>query len=162
LSHRPRRGPALPFTHDHVCSPIVRDHGTGDPTPTGGHDDASTGPAHDSTGQAHDSGSSGHGDASGSTSHGSESGGDTGSAALAEEWCGCMITACHDAYHRAFGDVHPESEENCLAAGGAVPVNGSPTQSGDFIECRIHFCEEASASGDESVCESAIGGGLCT
>jgi hypothetical protein len=141
-------------THGHDGS---GDHGTGvgtsDPTVTSGHDDASTGHGHDSTGAG--GGSTGGAQDTGST----DSGGDTGNAALAEEWCGCMVVACHDGYHRAFGDVHPDSENNCLAAGGAVPVNGAPTQRGDFIECRIHFCEEASV--DESACESALGGGAC-
>ncbi len=76
-------------------------------------------------------------------------------------WCNCMLTNCHDAYHAQFGEEHPTSEEMCQAAGAAVPQNGAPVMTGNFLECRQHFCDQAAASGDMAGCENAIGDAVC-
>jgi hypothetical protein len=41
----------------------------------------------------------------------------------------------------------------------ALPTNGAPIESGNFLECRQHFCDAGAA--DEALCENAIGNAVC-
>ncbi len=81
-----------------------------------------------------------------------------GGQTLAEQYCGCMLLSCHDQYHQKFGPESDEvaAREACLAEAGALPVNGSDVDSGNFIECRLHFCTAGKT--DPSVCDNTIGG----
>lgn len=90
----------------------------------------------------------------------SGAGGSAGSP-LATQYCDCMLLACHDAYHAKYGPETDEkaAREKCFADAEAVPVNGEVTDTGDFIECRIHHCEAAKT--DETSCPSSVGNGEC-
>lgn len=84
----------------------------------------------------------------------------TGGDSLAGDYCDCMLLYCHDQYHDAWGEEHPMSETNCLAAAEALPTIGAPAMSGDSLECRLHHCQAAS-DGDPAACQGAIGGPPC-
>lgn len=80
---------------------------------------------------------------------------------LAEAYCNCMLTSCHDAYHDAYG---PDTDEvaaraNCLETAEMWPEAGMNVMQGDFVECRIHFCVEGRT--DPDVCPQAVGPGAC-
>ena len=70
-----------------------------------------------------------------------------------------MLANCHDLYHGAWGEDHISAEAMCLEAAAAVPGAGSDVMEGNFIECRVHFCEQAAA--DEALCENAMGNAVC-
>ncbi len=98
----------------------------------------------------------------GASHHGGGAGGTGGAASLAERYCACMLTSCHDAYHDAFG---PDSDEEaaaaaCLAEAETVPEAGMAVTDGNFIECRLHFC--AVGRTDESACPSSVGQDACS
>jgi hypothetical protein len=78
-----------------------------------------------------------------------------------EDYCACMLDACHDLYHSTWGENHVLSEMECLASAAESPSAGMATMEGNSIECRMHFCELAAETADMSVCDSAIGGGAC-
>jgi hypothetical protein len=99
----------------------------------------------------------------GSSEGGAGAGGDGGEmpSSLAETYCDCMLLTCHDAYHDHFG---PESDEEaaraaCWAEAETLPVAGMDVDSGNFVECRIHYC--ASGSEDADTCAATIGEGAC-
>lgn len=103
---------------------------------------------HDSSG-AHDS-SGGH-DSGGSS--------DTGSSGAAATYCSCVLANCHEPYHAKWGEDEIAAQQACLAEAAALPVNGAPTEMGNFIECRQHFCDLAAS--DDSVCANALGEAVC-
>ncbi|MBX7078765.1 MAG: hypothetical protein K1X88_06210 [Nannocystaceae bacterium] len=74
-------------------------------------------------------------------------------------YCSCMLANCHEPYHTKFGEDEMAAEAACLAEAGAVPSNGAPTEMGNFIECRQHFCDAAMA--DPTVCTNALGDAVC-
>jgi hypothetical protein len=88
--------------------------------------------------------------------------GAAGGASLAQQYCDCMLLSCHDAYHASFGpdSDEPAARANCLAEAEALPAAGMPIEEGNFVECRIHFCEAGQS--DESVCPSAVGAAPCS
>src|SRR5690606_25727426 len=80
---------------------------------------------------------------------------------LATAYCDCMLTVCHDAYHAAYG---PETQEvvarsTCLAEAASLPEAGMDVDSGHFIECLLHHCNEGSETPDS--CAATIGEGAC-
>lgn len=108
-------------------------------------------------------GSGGHGAHAGSAGSAGSAGtaGSAGSASLATQYCDCMLTSCHDEYHQKYG---PETDEvaarnACLADAASVPSAGSSVTAGNFIECRIHHCQEGAS--DPSACTSSVGQGEC-
>ena len=106
-----------------------------------------------------DCGVTGAGAASSSTTT-SGSGGQ-GATALARAYCACMLDSCHDSYHAKFGpdSDEPAAEAACLAEASTLPEAGMDVDAGNFVECRIHFCEIGKT--DESVCPHAVGEGAC-
>lgn len=60
----------------------------------------------------------------------------------ARDYCDCMFLKCHDLYHELWEEDEVVARQACLHEAEATPVNGGETQSGDFIECRLHFCED--------------------
>ncbi|MBC8069053.1 MAG: hypothetical protein IAG13_12025 [Deltaproteobacteria bacterium] len=104
------------------------------------------------------------GDDHGAEEHGSSAGDehgiDTDTSDPIVAYCGCMLEFCHDEYHAKWGEDHLESEEACAMEAQGLPSNGGPTEMGNFLECRQHFCELA-MGGDESVCPNAIGEAVC-
>lgn len=100
---------------------------------------------------------------SGSTGTDTESGTDThGTGTIdgitPQDYCDCMLAYCHDEYHDTWGE-HPESEPLCLADAESWPVAGMSVEEGDFLECRIHQCLTAMATGDPLACGIALNGG---
>jgi hypothetical protein len=88
-----------------------------------------------------------------------QGGGGESASALALEYCNCMLgDACHDQYHDVFGPNSDEelARENCLATADALPVAGADVDMGNFIECRIHYCELGQT--DATACDNTIGG----
>ena len=77
----------------------------------------------------------------------------------AQGYCDCMLDVCHDLYHATWGEDHVASEMMCLASFDASPSAGMPATEGDSKECRAYHCEAAAR--DETLCESALGGGVC-
>ncbi|MCA9644304.1 MAG: hypothetical protein KC492_26600 [Myxococcales bacterium] len=89
---------------------------------------------------------------------GSSTGGGNASANVIA-YCECMLSDCHDEYHATWGEDHIAAEEQCHAEAGMVPEQGSPTEVGDFIECRLAACQRAQQ--DPTACAAAMGGGVC-
>jgi hypothetical protein len=95
----------------------------------------------------------------GPTGGGAGAGG--GPSDVASDYCDCMLTVCHDAYHATYG---PESDEalarsTCLTEAASLPEAGMDVDSGHFIECLLHHC----ALGIETpeTCAAAVGAGVC-
>ena len=97
----------------------------------------------------------------GSEEHGSEEHGtaETSTDDPVAAYCSCVFSNCHEPYHEKWGENEIMSEQACLAEAGALPVNGSDIEMGNFLECRVHFCELA--ADDESVCPNALGEAVC-
>jgi hypothetical protein len=74
-------------------------------------------------------------------------------------YCSCVLANCHEPYHTKWGEDEMAAEAACLAEAGALPSNGGPTEMGNFIECRQHFCDAAAA--DPTVCTNALGDAVC-
>lgn len=140
--------------HDH-------DHGAETGSSSGTPGTTAPGTESGSTTSDHDHGADEHGsvDEHG-TSAGDDHSIDTDPGDPIVAYCGCMLEYCHDQYHAKWGEDHMASEEACLMEAQGLPSNGGPTESGNFFECREHFCELA-AGGDESVCDNAIGAAVC-
>jgi hypothetical protein len=95
----------------------------------------------------------------GTTEHGTHDGIETSADDPAVVYCSCVFSNCHDAYHEKWGEDEMASEAACLMEAEALPVNGSDIEMGNFIECRMHFCELA--ADDESLCANALGDAVC-
>lgn len=102
-----------------------------------------------------------HGHEHGSDEHGSDEhdGIDTSADDPAVAYCGCVFSNCHEAYHMKWGADEMASEAACLMEADALPMNGSDIDMGNFIECRMHFCELA--ADDETLCANALGDAVC-
>lgn len=74
-------------------------------------------------------------------------------------YCSCVLANCHEPYHAKWGEDELAAETACLAEANALPSNGGPTEMGNFIECRQHFCDMAMA--DSTVCTNALGDAVC-
>jgi hypothetical protein len=74
-------------------------------------------------------------------------------------YCACAFANCHDLYHDKWSDDERGAEAACLAEAQALPVNGSDIDLGNFIECRMHFCELA--ADDETLCANVLGDAVC-
>ncbi|MGE0324138.1 MAG: hypothetical protein AB7K71_40130 [Polyangiaceae bacterium] len=98
------------------------------------------------------------GDASGGSA-GASTGGSGDASANVVAYCDCMLNSCHDEYHATWGEDHIVAEAQCHAEAGMVPENGSATESGDFIECRLAACQRAGQ--DANACAAALGGDVC-
>lgn len=97
--------------------------------------------------------------ATGSSNVGTGGGGSNST--LAEVYCNCMLTACHDEYHSNFGPMSDElaARGACLAEADSLAVAGANVTAGDFVECRIHHCELGKS--DTKACAGSIGEGAC-
>lgn len=94
-----------------------------------------------------------HGADTGSTGH------DTSADDPAVAYCSCVFVNCHEPYHAKWGEDEMASEAACLMEADALPMNGSDIEMGNFIECRMHFCELA--ADDETLCANALGDAVC-
>lgn len=74
----------------------------------------------------------------------------------ADLYCRCMLFSCHDPFHDTWGLDDVEAFDSCLLEISAVPVNGEPTLTGDFQECRLHFCQQGVPD-----CDAALGLTIC-
>lgn len=74
-------------------------------------------------------------------------------------YCSCMLANCHEPYHMKWGEDEMAAEEACLMEAQGVPSNGGPTEMGNFLECRQHFCDAAAM--DDTVCANALGDAVC-
>ena len=124
--------------------------------------------------QGCDDGDDGGDDAAGSTGHshasdsghahettaatGADSSGDGGGDA-ATSYCACMLVNCHDPFHAKYGEGDDVATPACMADAATFPSVGMDAMSGDSIECRMHFCEEAAM--DETACAAALGDEVC-
>ncbi len=87
-----------------------------------------------------------------------DSSGDGGSGA-ATAYCACMLVNCHDGFHAKYGDGDDVATPACQADAATLPSVGMDAMSGDSIECRMHFCDEAAM--DEAACAAALGDEVC-
>lgn len=74
-------------------------------------------------------------------------------------YCACVFANCHEPYHAKWGEDEMAAEQACLMEAEAVPSNGGPTEMGNFLECRQHFCDAAAT--DPTVCTNALGDAVC-
>jgi hypothetical protein len=72
-----------------------------------------------------------------------------------------MLFACHDAYHETFGPEtdEPAARAACLAEAEALPEAGMDVDTGNFVECRLHYCGLGTDTADN--CAASIGEGAC-
>lgn len=132
-------------SHDHGAT--THDHGATT------HDHGAT--THDHGATTHD-----HGGTHGADTHGGHDHTiDTDGSDPAVAYCMCVFVNCHEQYHAKWGEDEMVSEQACLAEAGALPSNGAPIETGNFIECREHFCELAQA--DSTQCDAALGNTVC-
>ncbi|MCA9628925.1 MAG: hypothetical protein KC766_14700 [Myxococcales bacterium] len=102
-------------------------------------------------------GSHGNGGSGGGSAGGGGMGSDVSE--TVRSYCECMLNDCHDDYHRVWGEDHVVAEAECQAEASGIPEHGAPTDSGDFIECRVAACGRAIE--DPSACAAALGSGAC-
>jgi len=143
--------------HQHATAGDDHDHTTaGDDAATAG-DDAAT--AGDDAATAGDDAATAGDDA---TTSGDDSSGDgetSGGDAAAQEYCNCLLVNCHDDFHERYGEGDVVALPACYEAAAAIPMVGMEAMSGDSLECRMHFCNEA--AGDASACAAALGDEVC-
>jgi hypothetical protein len=84
---------------------------------------------------------------------------DSGEDDPAAAYCACVFANCHEPYHAKWGEDEVASEAACLTEASALPQNGAEVEMGDFIECRVHFCELAAS--DATACAAALGDEVC-
>jgi hypothetical protein len=126
----------------------------------GGSDDAaSTEHAHETEGEtehatATETGHSHETEAGHDETAAADSGGDPVSA-----YCSCLLVNCHDPFHATYGEGDDVAVPACNAAAAAFPSVGMDAMSGDSLECRQHFCDEAAT--DEAACAAAMGEEIC-
>ena len=135
--------------HHHATASDDHHATAGDDAATAG-DDAAT--AGDDAATAGDDAATVGDDASGAED---SSGGD----AAAETYCNCMLVNCHDDFHERYGEGDVVALPACYEAAAAFPTVGMDAMSGDSLECRMHFCNEAAADG--SACAAALGDEIC-
>ncbi len=100
-------------------------------------------------------------EASEASSESSSASGDTGNEALYDAYCTCMLFSCHDHYHDAWTEDEMVAREMCLEVAAGVPIADMPVEAGDFLECRIAWCQMSSSEDDPAVCPAAMGGAPC-
>ncbi len=144
-------GPVSSTSDSEATGHDTHDHDTHDHEHTTAHD-------HDTHDHEHTTAHGGD-----ETSEGTSDDGTTGAIESSPEgYCFCMLEFCHDEYHATWGDDHVDSEMMCLAEAGALPSVGMDVDAGNSLECRLHHCLEAMASGDtSSSCPSALGMDAC-
>jgi hypothetical protein len=74
-------------------------------------------------------------------------------------YCNCALRNCHDAAHSKWGVTDAELLEGCRAESAKIPMHGSPTTVGNFLECRVSACEQGAA--DPNACFPALGTPPC-
>jgi hypothetical protein len=118
-------------------------------------------PACGSDSSCADCSAAGAGGGGGVAGSGGSGGGVDAGTSLAQQYCNCMLTSCHDAYHDTFGPETDEvaARENCLTEAAALPSAGQTVSSGNFVECRLHFCQLGASN--VSVCPDSVGQGTC-
>ena len=84
---------------------------------------------------------------------------DTSADDPAVAYCSCMLANCHEPYHMKWGEDEMMAQAACVMEADALPMNGSDIDMGNFIECRMHFCELAAT--DPTVCTNALGDAVC-
>jgi hypothetical protein len=80
---------------------------------------------------------------------------DAGADDLSERYCRCMTGYCFDGWP---GNL---SFDECVAFADGLHRAGSSVTTGDFIECRIHWCEVHITSFDNTHCDHARGQSVC-
>jgi hypothetical protein len=84
---------------------------------------------------------------------------DAGSPYSIYGYCNCLILNCHDAAHARWGPLDEEVLAGCRAEAIGLPSSGSPTTSGNSLECRAGFCELGKLQPD--ACSAAMGDSVC-
>jgi len=84
---------------------------------------------------------------------------DAGPESPIRAYCSCMLLSCHEAYHARWGDTDEKAAAGCRVDALALPVAGEDVVEGDYIECRLHYCEGADQAPD--ACTAAMGGDPC-
>lgn len=74
-------------------------------------------------------------------------------------YCNCVLRNCHDDSHAKWGMSDAELLAGCKAESAQIPMHGSPTTEGNFLECRVAACERAAT--DLSTCYPALGTAPC-
>jgi len=74
-------------------------------------------------------------------------------------YCSCVFSNCHEPYHEKWGEDEMAAEAACLMEADALPMNGSDIDMGNFIECRMHYCELAAT--DPTLCDNALTDAVC-
>jgi hypothetical protein len=75
------------------------------------------------------------------------------------DYCNCMLFNCHDPSHAKWGQADEQLIAGCRAEAINVPQHGAPTLSGNFLECRMAFCQQARDNPD--ACVAAFGDTTC-
>jgi hypothetical protein len=74
-------------------------------------------------------------------------------------YCNCMLSSCHDIFHFLWGETDAEATAGCRAAALQLDVAGEARVDGDFIECRLRYCELALTA--PGACAAAGGAAPC-
>lgn len=87
--------------------------------------------------------------------------GDTGGMVSpeAQALCGCLLIDCHDPFHLRYGEADEDAIRACEDEVDALPHSGSPSTSGNSLECRATACEGAAR--DQDLCAAALGAAPC-
>jgi hypothetical protein len=74
-------------------------------------------------------------------------------------YCNCLIVNCHDPAHAKWGESDAAVLAGCRAEAIGLPSVGTPTQTGNSLECRAGFCELGKLQPD--ACSAAMGETVC-
>lgn len=103
--------------------------------------------------------------------HGSSDGGESGSDEtgaeedLPTDLCNCLLVRCHVSFHDRWGTEDGAAIMACKEEVGGLPEAGMDVDSGNFIECRVHYCEMSEntdpEADDPDLCPQAMGQMVC-
>jgi hypothetical protein len=90
---------------------------------------------------------------------------DTGDGDMAGDLCACLLFRCHVSFHDRWGVEDGVATAACKEEMEALPKAGMDVDSGDFIECRVHYCEMSEnddpEADDPDFCPQAMGETVC-
>jgi hypothetical protein len=75
------------------------------------------------------------------------------------DYCNCVLINCHDQSHRKWGETDEAVLAGCRAEALELPLNGGPTLSGNYLECRAAYCKQSLQ--DSQACDAALGAASC-
>lgn len=79
---------------------------------------------------------------------------------VVKTYCDCMFLACHDDYHRFWGEDEEQAILSCREEARRLP-RGEAGGPGPSLECALQLCQRSLDEDDEALCPQARGASTC-